>query len=207
MLISLNYMMATFKLSITGILHVGAHECEELPDYVAAGVDPANIYWIDALQPKVDLCKAKFNAKIYQGLIDEKDGILVPFHITNNSQSSSILQFGTHANNHPDVKVVADEMLSTIRLDTLLERENIPIQHLNFINLDIQGVELRALKSMEKHLGSVHYIYTEVNSEQVYLGCDLIGEIDSYLAGFGFRRVETTFWGNCGWGDALYIKD
>jgi len=45
------------------------------------------------------------------------------------------------------------------------------------VNLDIQVVELRVLKSMEKYLQHVKYIYTEVNTEQVYKGCNLIGEV------------------------------
>ena len=77
----------------------------------------------------------------------------------------------------------------TTRMDTLIELNHIPIEKLNFVNLDIQGVELRALKSMEKYLQYVKYIYTEVNTEQVYKGCNLIGEIDEYLKRFGFVRV------------------
>ena len=81
--------------------------------------------------------------------------------------------------------------LKTTRLDKLIEDNQIPIEKLNFVNLDIQGVELRALKSMEKHLQHVDYIYTEVNTEQVYQGCDEIGQIDEYLKQFGFERLNT----------------
>ena len=73
------------------------------------------------------------------------------------------------------------------------------------MNLDIQGVELRALKSMEKYLQHVKYIYTEVNTEQVYKGCNLIGEIDEYLKQFGFGRVAQQTYKQFGWGDAFYI--
>ena len=91
-------------------------------------------------------------------------------------------------------------------MDTLIERENMPIEKLNFVNLDIQGVELRALKSMEKYLSHVHYIYTEVNTEEVYKGCNLIGEIDAYLKGLGFVRVAQKIYSEYGWGDAFYMK-
>lgn len=91
-------------------------------------------------------------------------------------------------------------------MDTLIAQEHIPIEKLNFVNLDIQGVELRALKSMEKYLQHVKYIYTEVNTEQVYKGCNLIGEIDEYLKQFGFVRVAQQIYKQYGWGDAFYIK-
>jgi hypothetical protein len=73
-------------------------------------------------------------------------------------------------------------------------------------NLDIQGVELRALKGMESYLDSIQYIYTEVNSDYVYKECCLITELDDYLGQFGFKRVETSWCDNTGWGDAFYIK-
>jgi hypothetical protein len=45
---------------------------------------------------------------------------------------------------------------------------------------------------------------TEVNKDQVYVGCTQIGEIDEILS--DFKRVETFWVGNQGWGDALYIR-
>ena len=58
----------------------------------------------------------------------------------------------------------------------------------------------------QKYLQYVNYIYTEVNTEQVYKGCDEIGQIDEYLKQFDFERVETRVYQHLGWGDAFYIK-
>jgi FkbM family methyltransferase len=163
---------------------------------------------VEAMPSKVDFCRKRYGdgLHIYQAVIDKIDGAPVTFYITNNGQSSSILEFGTHSTNHPTVHVVAKVETNTTRLDTLIEREQIPIAELNFVNLDIQGVELRALKSMEKYLHHVQYIYTEVNIEEVYKGCNLINEIDNYLQGFGFVRVAQKIYSDLGWGDAFYIK-
>jgi hypothetical protein len=76
----------------------------------------------------------------------------------------------------------------------------------NFLNLDIQGVELKALKGMSDYLSSVQYIYTEVNSDYVYKDCAIVDEIDEYLKPFGFQRVETIWQGECRWGDAFYVN-
>ena len=54
----------------------------------------------------------------------------------------------------------------------------------NFLNFDIQGAELKALKSMEEYLPKVDYLYTEVNSDYVYKECALISELDNYLKKF-----------------------
>jgi len=208
MLIPFDQLVHVLSLNIKGILHVGAHECEELSDYLRYGLSMDKIYWVEAMKDKVDMMKQKFNNQlyIYQAVIDDKDGAETPFYITNNGQSSSILEFGSHAKHHPQVNVVSQQNLTTTRLDTLIETNDIPIENINFLNFDIQGVELRALKSMEKYLKHIDYIYTEVNSEEVYKGCDLITDIDSYLATFGFKRVAVRMAGECGWGDAFYMK-
>lgn len=208
MYITMQQLIKQFVLNITGILHIGAHECEELKDYQAVGVSIDKTYWVEAMPDKVTFCKGLYGAerlKIYQAVIDETDGADVIFNVTNNGQSSSILEFGSHSVNHPWVHIVGKVAMKTIRLDTLIEREQIPISNLNFINLDIQGVELRALKSMEKYLQHVQYIYTEVNTEEVYKGCNLIGEIDDYLRRLGFERVVQHVT-DAGWGDAFYMR-
>lgn len=143
---------------------------------------------------------------IFQCVVYDENDKEVEFNITNNGQSSSVLPFGSHSYNHPKVKVVSKEILKTTRLDKLIDDNQIPIEKLNFINLDIQGVELRALKSMEKYLQYVNYIYTEVNIEQVYQGCDEIDQIDEYLKKFGFERLATKVYEHLGWGDVFYIK-
>jgi len=208
MLIKIINLKNKYKLNISGILHIGAHECEEIKQYSSIGISNKNTYWVEAMQNKVDIMKKKYkdDIHIYQGVIDNVDGKEITFHITDNGQSSSILEFGTHAIHHSYVKVIKTEQMKTIRMDTLIEKHSIPIQNINFLNLDIQGVELRALKSMEKHLKDIQYIYTEVNTEEVYKGCDLLHQLDQYLIKYRFKRVETKMFQKCGWGDAFYIK-
>ena len=43
--------------------------------------------------------------------------------------------------------------------------------------------------------------FSEVNEKNIYQ------EIDKYLEDFNFKRVETKWCENFGWGDALYIKN
>ncbi len=208
MLITFSHLFNHFKLTVTGILHVGAHDCEEKSAYNQFNINDDNIYWVDAMPEKIVSNRQKYGEQlnIYQGVIDEEDNKTVKFNITNNGQSSSILEFGSHETHHPDVKVVSTQEMKTTRLDTLIGRHQIPIEKINFLNLDIQGVELRALKSMEKHLHYIKYIYTEVNTEQVYKGCAQMSEIDEYLSKFGFQRAATYVIQQYGWGDAFYIK-
>jgi FkbM family methyltransferase len=143
---------------------------------------------------------------IHQAVISETDNENISFHVTNNGQSSSILAFGTHQQHHPHVHVTHTIPLQTTRLDTLIREKQIPIDTINFLNLDIQGMELSALKSMESYLNRIDYIYTEVNTENVYEGVPLIGEMDAYLSSRGFKRVTQFIYTQFGWGDAFYMR-
>jgi hypothetical protein len=126
----------------------------------------------------------------------------VKFNISNNGQSSSILEFGLHSTYHPHVHYVSSFEAQTKMLKDIICNYNI---HFNFLNFDIQGAELKALKGMESYLLNVDYIYTEVNTNQVYKGCAIINELDDYLQQFGFVRVETKMT-SFEWGDAFYIR-
>ena len=137
MLISIQQLGHQFQLKITGILHIGAHECEELNDYNKVGVPTDRTYWVEAMPDKVAFCRQRYGEglHIYQAVIDERDDEKVSFNVTNNGQSSSILEFGSHSTSHPQVHVIGKMEMTTSRLDTLIEREKIPIASLNFVNL------------------------------------------------------------------------
>lgn len=208
MLIPLEHMVKKFNMNITGVLHVGAHECEEQKFYLKEKINPENIHWVEAMEGKVDLMKMTNPfLNIYQGVISNKNNETVEFKITNNGESSSILDFGTHAKHHPQVHVTNVVKLKTTRLDTLIEANNIDMNPINFLNLDIQGAELLALNSIEKYLKHIKYIYTEVNTEKVYKDCALLNEIDEFLKSHGFTRKCEAIYRQYGWGDALYIRD
>ena len=103
---------------------------------------------------------------------------------------------------NPEVQVA----LLSKRIDTVYREENIPENFANFLNIDIQGAELLALKSMGNILNNFDYLYLEVNKEEVYKDCALVEEIDEYLDKYNFKRVELE-WTFASWGDALYIKN
>tara|TARA_B110000261_G_scaffold122385_1_gene136592 strand:+ start:180 stop:821 length:642 start_codon:yes stop_codon:yes gene_type:complete len=213
MLITIKELCDKFNIKINGILHIGAHTCEELSDYLKVGVTNDNIYWVEALEKIVTKNKQQIpNINIYQAVISDVDDEEITFNITKNehtgdSQSSSILDFGTHEKHHPQVKVIDKIKLKTSRMDTVIKQNNINMKNVNFVNLDIQGVELKALKSMESYLHNIDYIYTEVNTEEVYKNCDKMQDITDYLSIFNFKLVDARIYKQFGWGDAFYMKE
>lgn len=208
MLIELNYLVRKYNLrnKIKGILHVGAHECEEKIYYDKFKI--TNVYWVEGMKNKVVFIKEKYpTINIFQAVISDKDNEDIVLNISNNGQSSSILELGTHKEKHPTIHYIAKETYKSKTLKTLIIEEKINMDNVNFLNFDIQGVELKALKSMGEYLNKVDYVYTEVNVDYLYIDCCLLNELDDYLKTFGFKRVETKMWNDAGWGDAFYIKN
>ena len=201
MLIPLHDLVKKYNIQFKGILHVGAHECEEIKDY-EIHLPRNQILWIEALPGKVEFSKNKYPNVLIENAVVSDIIETVRFNVSNNGQSSSMLDFGLHSTFHPQVHYVTCFEVETKLLKNILPNYNI---NYNFLNLDIQGVELKALKGMSEYLNNVDYIYTEVNSDYVYKGCALIGELDDYLLHFGLHRVETK-WTDCKWGDAFYIR-
>lgn len=201
MLIPLHELVNKYKIIFNGILHVGAHECEEINDYERY-ISRDKILWIEALPLKVQLSRDRHpGINIENAIVSDKIEDVI-FKVSNNGQSSSILDFGLHSTYHPEVKYITTFHGTTSLLKDILPKYNI---NYNFLNFDIQGAELKALKGMEEYLNNVDYLYTEVNSDYVYKECALVNELDEYLSQFDLVRIETR-WTGCKWGDAFYIK-
>jgi len=192
-------------ITCKGVLHVGAHECEELGFYQRLGIAKENCVWLDAIQSKVDQALAKGIPNVFKAVVTDKDDDTVTFRLTNNVQSSSVLEFGTHAMHHPHVHFVSETRETTVTLDTFFERQTLDPSRYDFWNFDIQGAEMLALKGATKALQHAKALYLEVNTEEVYKGCAKLEDLDAFLAPLGFKRVITDIT-RFGWGDALYVR-
>lgn len=203
MLIPVIELFRNFNVKPRFILHVGAHQAEESEPYDNYFNVP--VIWIEAQPELCSQLRKRLNPltnTIVEACVLDIDDKIVTFNVSTNSQSSSVLDFGTHSNDYPDVSVAEKLSMKTQKLETILIGREIP----DFINLDIQGVELKALKSLGSLINQVDVIYTEVNKKAVYEGCDLIKDIDIFLSGNGFQRICTRWFLGTGWGDALYLS-
>ena len=105
MLIPLQQLVDKYNINFKGILHVGAHECEELNDYLKHL--PINkMLWVEALPGKVNLCKERYPNVLIENAIVSDVVETVRFNVSNNGQSSSMLDFGLHSTFHPQVHYV-----------------------------------------------------------------------------------------------------
>jgi FkbM family methyltransferase len=209
MLISIqeiNNILLSNQININGCFHIGAHECEELLFYNILGIKNENILWIDAIPSKVFQAQQRGIPNVYNAVITDKDDDEIMFNISNNVQSSSVLNFKTHSIVHPSVIYIDKIPLKTITIDSFFKRNNIDASKYDFWNFDIQGAELMALKGSFESIQHPKVIYLEVNENELYENCGLINEIDSFLENYKFKRVITKMT-PYGWGEALYIKN
>ena len=193
-----------FSIIPKSILHIGAHSAEEKTDYINSNWGSQGITWVEAQKELCDQIKIRplTNDKVLNCLAWNENNQLLKFNKSNNSQSSSILDFGTHKQTYPTITVVEEVYLNSVRLDALLLQDEM----IDLINVDVQGVEKEVLEGLGKIITNANYIYTEVNRKRVYENCTLIQDLDAFLKQFAFKRVTTKWMYGAGWGDALYIK-
>ena len=207
MLMPLQNLCEKYAFVPKGVIHVGAHEAEEKPAYDDVGV--GRVVWIEANPALAEPLRARLSDEqttVLSCLVSDVDDRQYDFKITNNSESSSLLELGTHKQKHPEVYVTETITLRSRTLASIIRDCDLDMCAFDFLNLDIQGAELLALRGLGEQIDNIDYIYTEVNTNHLYVDCALIGEIDEYLSTRGFLRVETEILVEYEWGDAFYIR-
>lgn len=213
MYLSLKKIIENYNLNIKGIIHLGGCRGEELFSYYKNMIK--NVILIEANPELIGYLKFKkffynnlfgMNVSIENFAASNVDNDNLKLKVTNNLQSSSILNLHKHSILHPEVKVIKEIEIKSYTINSLFEK-NYNIKNYNFMNLDIQGAELLALKGSDRILENMNAIYTEINFDEIYKNCAQINEIDDYLGKFDFKRVFTTTPESDFWGDALYIKN
>ena len=212
MYISVRNIIKDYNLDIKGIIHIGACRGEEIFSYFRNGIKKvvlveANINLINRLKFKCFIYNKLFNMdiKIENFAASDRSGNKIKLNIANNTQSSSILKLGKHSDLYPEIKYINEMEVETNTINQIFQNKY-NIKEFNFMNLDIQGAELLALKGSGNILRYIDAIYTEVNLDEIYLNCARIEDIDKYLEIFGFERVLLATPESDLWGDALYVK-
>jgi len=203
MLIDFRQLWPKYNIHPKGVLHVGANVGEEAPVYLELGVKKQ--IWIEANPEIFEKLKRNIagnpEATALNYCIGDEEGKDVIFHVSNNgSQSSSVLELGTHLQEHPDVHYVKDIPMKTKRLDNIFQN----LDGYDFLNCDCQGFDLNVVKGLGQLLSGFRWVYIEVNTSQVYKNCALLPEVEEYFGKFGLTKREFKFPPNKTWGDCLF---
>jgi FkbM family methyltransferase len=204
MLIPVRELVRNFKVSPKGVLHVGAHQAEESSEYDLH--EWGNVVWVEAQPDLVQQLKYRLPPErniIIEAAVWNESDIELEFHVASNGESSSLLELGSHAESYPNIRYDKSIKVKTKRLDEVIPRERFA----DFLNVDVQGVELRALQGLGERISEFKWIYTEVNNSEVYKDCTLVNDLDEFLRNKGFSRVTTRWVLGVGWGDAMYVNN
>jgi FkbM family methyltransferase len=197
-------------MSVTGIIHVGAHFGEEYQEYIANGVKKVIF---------IEPCKKAFEqlvrtAGMHPGVICInkacgifKDTLMMYTETANKGQSNSLLRPDLHLMQYPSIEFTGREEVAVDTLDNIIQELCIEalddFSPFNLLVMDVQGYEDRALHGAKAILHNIDYVYTEVNQAELYEDCAQVQQIDALLT--DFDRVITN-WAGKTWGDALYIR-
>lgn len=206
MIISLENIIKKYNLQINGVIHIGAHFGQEYFDYKKQGIQ--NMIFFEPVKVTFEKLykniKPNFddNVQLFNIALGNETGEKEMYIETaNKGMSSSLLEPGSHLKQYPHITFDTKEVIKIDRLDHI----KFDRQKYNMVNIDVQGFELEVFKGAQKTLEFIDIIYTEVNFEEVYKGCCLVQDLDSFLKRFGFIRILTDK-SNRTWGDALYLK-
>lgn len=193
-------LMRRHAVDVRGIIHVGAFDGDEAKYY---GQQP--VVWIEGNPDLIPALVERFiqypRHTVIQALLSDRIGE-AEFHIASNGQSSSMLELGTHATEHPEVTYVGSKLLPTTTLDHLAKTRNV---HGSFLSIDAQGSELDILKGGESVLASCTAVLLELNDRELYRKCALRPEVEAWMAERGFALREL-FMTRAFWGDGLFVR-
>jgi FkbM family methyltransferase len=194
-------------IEVRGAVHVGAHLGEEVEIYRKLGVP--RMILIEA-NPKVFAqLKTRFlddpTIVTINRAIADKSGKRV-LHVTNATQSSSLLPLSKHAEIYPQIVAQESIEVDCADLGDVLDEVGEKAAEYNILNIDVQGAELLVLSGAERTLQFVDVVNVEVSFAELYAGCAQIDEVDEFLERRGFVRVELSCPYHHTWGDAVYVR-
>jgi FkbM family methyltransferase len=118
--------------------------------------------------------------------------------------SSSLLRPKDHLRDHPEVTFDEELEVETRTLVTWLQQAG--VDHVDFLWLDLQGLELAVLEAGEDVLAGVSAIKSEVNLVETYEGVPSYERLKEWLAARGFSPVvEDIPWPDGG--DVLFARE
>lgn len=198
------------EVDVKGIIHVGANTAQEMEEYINLG--DIEVIYIDPIGKMIEIIKNKISAHnlknhmAVQACCSNISGDLVTFHVaSNNGESSSMLELGTHGKLHPDIQYEESFEIKTITLDDLLQ-DTLSKLSANVLVIDTQGADLKVLQGSEKILNKIDAIYIEVSDLPVYEGGATFDEIYHFLTSRKYFCHSVNI-KKIGYGNAFFVRN
>ena len=145
-------------------------------------------------------------------LITDEDGKKYDFNIfNNNSGSSSIYKSNEEHWAWSNVKQIDTLECYSKKMSTMLKELEWGDKCFDVL-IDVQGAELKVLKSFDNYIDNINCIQVECSSKQYYVGQTTVDEVNDYLTDKGFvllNRLKNTVDDikKIGQGDLIYARN
>lgn len=202
-------------ISYADVLHIGAHDGIEADIYDYYGAK--NVNWFECnpyvfpnLLKRINEKSRKAKHLAYQAALWDKAGEELEFRFYRNQKDGASGFFLPEKmfDYIKDCPLLEETIkIKTNTLDNYINDGIIDISQTKFLNIDVQGAELKVFQGANTLLNNrtLEFIWCEVSWDNVYKEAPLMSDITDYLKGFDFEFVGL----RKDWeihGDALYWR-
>ena len=132
---------------------------------------------------------------------------IVKFNIASNTGSSTIFEpTNSWYETFADLSFHKTEEIKCSRIDDILYKQfnTTFLESIKFLVIDIEGAELKALKSMGSLIDKVEFAFVEVSLRPNFHNAPLMIDIDKFFFKHSFKKIYLKY-GSAS-GDALYKR-
>jgi 2-O-methyltransferase len=188
------------------IIEAGASSGEDTVE-LARLFPKGTIYAFEPLPHIFPVLEAKVqrfkNVNIFELALSSTTGKSI-INISSNNSSSSLMEPKEHLIAHPEIVFEKQVIVNTISLDDFTQKQR--IDKVDFMWLDMQGMEYDVLKASKNTFQKVDLLYTEVSLIETYKNVPLYADFKNWLALQGFSVVwEGLYWADMG--NVLFKKN
>ena len=185
------------NLDVNGIIHVGLYDFPEHDCYTklvgtnVIGVEANKFVYETMSKPVADKC----GYKSYNECVYSEDGLEKKFYLANDSSSLSPVSGNSVT-------------VTTKKLSTLIDENNIDMNKFDFLNIDAEGAELEILKGFENYLHYINVIDLETSyNDRSNTGAshDVIVEWLNQK-NFTLREMSDSY-NYEQWGDSVFVRN
>ena len=194
-----------FNLVLNGVIHIGEHKGREIDEYLELRLKKIYVFEVNNEHASILNRYAERFLEVTIHYVEISDCYRVAtFKLMSEYHSSSLFESHAHADVYYDVKNISQNTVDGKTLDNILIGR--PSHDINYLNIDIKGTGLAALRGAQQTLLHIDLITIEVNFAEPCESVPLIEEVDLFLFDRGFIRVETSTPFHSTWGHAAYVR-
>jgi FkbM family methyltransferase len=207
MLISnfINFIASKEDFNPSIIFDIGSRDLDQSIE-VSRVYPNAKIYAFEPNPDQYVICKQKAadysNIEVHQLALSDQKGSVDFYKTLGNIGASSLLE-------PIDVPFASSQIVEKIKVDTDTLQNwmtDMQIQRADILWMDVQGVELAALKGMGNYLKTVKYLHCEASISAYYKNHILKDELETFLHSQGFHTEFHPVYHPYGEGDIFAVN-